>query len=262
MLEQPAHSNNKNITLLQQSLTTGSEEIFHLLLSPQPDILLTLIRNPRFSEEHLLALLKRRDLSEELINNLYQRHRRGLSHRSLLAIVRNPNCPSPLLSNLLPHLRLFELVDLCYLPGVTSDQKYAAERALLQRLPTTPLGNKITLAKRGTATIVGELLKDSQPQLMAACLANPRLKEAAIFQYLRGSFANAESISMIARHQRWTLRPNLRLAILKHRNTPHIWYTLWLPGQNLPTLKQLAGHFRNQPERARMINAELSKRMR
>jgi hypothetical protein len=260
MKELPEPGSIVDATRLQDCLTATHEEILQLLLLPQQDMFPPLIRNPHFSEEHLLVLLKRRDLNEELISNLYQRQRRKLSHRGLLAVVKNPNCPSQLLRNLLPQLRLFELLDLCHLPGVTVDQKFAAERAILQRLPTTPLGNKITLAKRATATVVGELLNDSQPQLMEACLANPRLKEAAIYQYLRGSRACAETISMIARHQRWKMRPNLRLAILKHQNTPQVWYTAWLPHLRLTTLKQLRDHFRGNPVKKLLIAMELRKR--
>jgi hypothetical protein len=262
MAQHPEGLSREDAVQLQHSLTASNEEIFQILCSPRLDILSALTRNPNFNEEHLLALLKRRDLGEELINSLYLRKRQTLSHRGILAITKNPDCPAPLLRNLLPQLRLFELLDICYLPGVTADQKIAAERVIIHRLPTTPLGNKITLARRGTATLVGELLKDSQTQLAEACLANPRLKEAAVFQYLRSSRASAETISMIARHQRWKMRPNLQLAILKHRNTPHIWYTLWLPKQNLTILKQLSSHFRGQPARKQLIDSELLKRRR
>ncbi len=248
------------VNLLRKSQTASQEEIFQLLLSPQQAVLQTLLKNPRFNEDHLLALLKRRDLNEEFIEHIYRRQKSSPSHRTQLAIARNPSCPSHLLRTLLQQLRLFELLDICFIPGGTADQKIAAERLIIQRLPTTPLGNKITLARRGTSNIVGEIIKEAQAQLMEACLTNPHLKEAAIFQYLRSSRACAEGISMIARHERWKMRPNLRLTILKNRKTPEIWYTLWLPQQNLVNLRQLLGHFRQHPARKNLIEKELLKR--
>ena len=85
-----------------------------------------------------------------------------------------------MLYEVITHLHLFELVDLCYIPGITPDQKFAAERAILQRLPTTELGNKLTVARRATATVAGEMLKDGDPRLVEICLSNPHLREVAI----------------------------------------------------------------------------------
>lgn len=245
---------------LQSGLTASGEELFQLILDPDTDFLHTLLKNPQINEDHLLALLKRRDLPEELINSIYQKHKQSLSHRTILALVKNPATSGTLIRNLLPQLRLFELLDLCFLPGVTPDQKLAAERAILQRLPTAPLGSKITLARRGTANIVAELMKEGQPQLFEACLGSTRLREAAIYQFLRGATASAETISMVARHNRWNQRPNLQLAILKNPKTPEIWFTLWLPKMHRPILKQLLDHYRANPGRKRLIDMELRKR--
>ncbi len=250
----------ENIKKLQCALSAGSEELFHLILDPDPEFLQTLFKNPKFNEDHLHALLKRRDLPEELITRIYQRYKASISHKIFLSIVKHPSTSGVLLRSLLPQLRLFELVDILYLPGATPDQKVAAERIILQRLPTTPLGNKITLARRGTANIVAELLKDGQPQLFAACLGSARLNEAAIYQFLRSSTATAETISMVARHNRWKQRPNLRLAILKNHKTPEIWMTLWLPRMHTHVLKQLLAGCRSNAVRMRLIKAELKKR--
>lgn len=247
-------------TRTKQALSADHEELHHLIRDTDPEFLRLLLNNPHLNEEHLLVLLQRRDLEEKLINLIYRAHRSQLSHRLLLAIVKNPRTSAALIRALLPHLRLFELLDLCLLPGGTPDLKLASERSLLQRIPTTPLGNKITLARRGTSSIVGELLKEGHQQICAACLDNPRLKEAAVFQFIRGATATPTTLSMIARHNRWKERPNLKLAILKHRQTPSIWYTLWLPQLNLSLLKQLQLHFRSTPAKNELIARELKKR--
>jgi hypothetical protein len=194
------------------------------------------------------------------VNKIYLRRTETISHKLLLALVKNPSAPGGMIRNLMPRLRVFELVDLCLLSGVTADQRLAAERAILQRLPTTPLGNKIALARRATALVVAELLKDGAPQLVSVCLNSPRLQEAAVYQFLHSAKANAETISLIARHSRWQQRPNLRMSILKHRQTPSIWFTLWLPKLHTPLLKQLlGGHRLNSAQRA-LVQTELRKR--
>jgi hypothetical protein len=245
---------------LRQARSANSEELFQLILDPHPDVLQTALKNRRLNEEHLLALLKRRDLPEELLKKVYQRHTESASHKLLLALVKNPNTPGGLVRNLLPRLHLFELLNLCILPGATPDQRLAAEQAIMRRLPMTPLGTKITLARRATAAVVAELLKEGDPQLLSTCLSSPRLQEAAIYQFLHGPKATAETISLIARHSRWQQRPNLRLAILKNRHTPNVWFTLWLPNLRSPLLKQLLAGQRLNPAQKALVQAELKKR--
>ncbi len=254
------HYDQNFVQKLQHGLTAEAEELFQLLLDPDLRFLQILLKNPQLNEDHLLALLRRRDLSAELIDAIHKKVQHSISHRMVLALAKNPVTSGTLIRHLLPQLRLFELVDLIYLPGATPDQKLAAERTIQQRLPTTPLGNKITLARRGTANLVAELLKEGHPQLFEACLSNPRLKEAAIYQFLRGATASAETISMVARHNRWKQRANLRLAILKNSQTPEVWFTLWLPKMHRHMLKQLAAGCRLNPQRKRLIDAELKKR--
>jgi len=252
----------KETTILKFRLTisASSEELFQFVLDPDLDFITLLLQHPHLDESHLLSLLKRRDLNEELVTQIYQSRKKKLSHRLILALVRNSSISGTLIRNLLPHLRLFELADLCKIPGVSPDQKLAAERTIIQRLQTTPLGNKITLARRGTTAVVSALLKEGQTQIFEACLNNPHLNEAAIFTFLRGASASAETISQVARHQRWKGRPNLKLAILKNLKTPDIWFTLWLPTLNLQTIKQLQMAHRSHPVKKNLITIELQKR--
>ena len=220
----------------------------------------TALKNPNLNEDHLLALLKRRDLGEELLKVIYQLESTRGSHRLKIALVKNPDAPGQVVLALLPHLHLFELVDLCLIPGVTPDQKFAAERAILQRLPTTELGNKMTLARRATATVVGEILKEGDARLVEVCLNSPRLREVAILQFINGPHSSAETISIVARHPKWKLRPNLRLAILKNRRTPPIWFTLFLPQLRSPDVRNLLVSRRLNPNQKKLVQDELKKR--
>jgi len=248
------------IRALQQALTATPEELFQLLLTPDPEILQALLKNPQLTEDHLLALLKRRDLPESLLRTIHLRCADTHSHRLVVALVKNPNLPSVLLRSLLPQLRLFELVDLCFLPGFTPDQRLAAERTIRQRLPTTPLGNKMALARRATAPIVAEILREADARLVGICLDSPRLTEAAVFQFVNSPQATAATLSMVARHQRWKNRPNLQQAILKNRQTPAIWFTLWLPKLPLATLNRLVAGRQQTPAQKRALEEELKRR--
>ncbi len=245
---------------LYKALTATGDEFFQVLLDPEMQVLRSALKNRNLNEDHLLILLKRRDLSEDLLKTIYQLDIAKSSHRLQIALAKNPGTPGPVVLAMLPHLRLFELVDLCLIPGVTPDQKFAAERAILQRLPTTELGNKMTLARRATATVVGEILKGGETRLVEICLNSPRLREVAILQFINGARSSAETISIIARHPKWKLRPNLRLAILKNRRTPSVWFTLFLPSLRIPELHNLLASRRLSPAQKQLIQNELRKR--
>jgi len=245
---------------LHRALTAAKEQLYGCLQDPAPEVLRALLKNPALQTEHLLVLLQRRDLPEDLLKAIYHLDQTGASRHLKLALVKNPATPTPVVQSLLPHLRLFELVDLCFLPGVTADQRLAAERTMLLRLEFEPLGNCITLARRGTATVVGELLNKGVPRLMEPCLNNPRLKEAAIARFLRGPKATAETISIIARHPRWQKRPNIRQSLLRHRHTPLIWFTLWLPKLPLRELRTLLLSRQSIPAQQTLIHDELKRR--
>ncbi|OEU63574.1 MAG: hypothetical protein BA870_07905, partial [Desulfuromonadales bacterium C00003094] len=207
----------------------------------------------------LLVLLLRRNLPEDLLKAIYHLDPIRDSRTLKLALVKNPVTPTPIVQTLLPHLHLFELVDLCCRSGASTDQRLAAERTMLLRIESEPLGNCITLARRGTATMVGELLNKGEPRLMEPCLNNPRLKEAASARFLRGPKATAETISIIARHPRWQKRPNLRQSVLRHRHTPLIWFTLWLPKLPLRELRTLLSR-QSIPAQQTLIHNELKQR--
>ncbi len=257
---EPGHLDIAHAKRLRMALTATSDQLFQLILESDFEILKTLLHNPNLSDEHLLALLKRRDLSEDIPKLIHQRRKSNLSHQLVLALVKNPITPGSLVRNLLPILRIFELVDLCFIPGVTPDQRLAAERTIIQRLPATPVGNKITLAHRATSIVVSELLKEGDSRTTVACLNSPRLKEAAVFQLLNGAAATATTISMVARHSRWNQRLNLRLAILKNRLTPAIWFTLWLPQLPTTTINQLLSSRRLSVQQKNLVQSELKKR--
>jgi len=225
--------------LLHKALTESGEGLMQIVQQAPPEVLQAALRNKALAENHLSALLKRRDLTEDLIKSICKLSLTETNHNLKVAIARHPNTPAPQLLTILPQLYLFELLNLCLLPEITPDQKVSAERAIIQRLPLTPLGNRLTLARRATSALLEALIKDGDPRIVEICLANPRLKEGTLFQFVRSGAATAETLSMIARNPRWQNRPTLREAILNNPKTPLIWFTLWLPGMKRPELKRL-----------------------
>jgi len=245
---------------LYRALTAGKDELYRIIEDTSMEVLETALKNPVFDENLLLALLKRRDLSEDLFKAVYRLPMVVENRQLKVAVVRNPCAPAHVTMALLPHLQLFELVDICHLPGVTPDQKLAAERAIVQRLPLTPLGNKITLARRSTSAVVEALVREGDPRSMDACLDNPHLKEAAIFAYLNGPNATPDGISMVARHPRWKNRLNLQLAILKNPKSPEVWFTLFLPHLSVNDIRGVLASKKISHAQKKLVQGEMKRR--
>jgi hypothetical protein len=249
-----------NIDKLKAALTGGSEDLFQLVLDQEPAVLRNVLKNPQLTGQHLLVLLRRRDLGEELLKSIARHELIKSIHLLKVALVSNSNAPASITLSLLPHLYLFELLNLCILPGSTPDQRLAAERQIIQRLATIELGQKLTLARRGSGKILAALIQQGEPQVLTAALDNPHLKEVAILTFLRSGKTTATTISQIARHSRWSHRHSLRLAILKHRHTPPVWYTLWLPTLKRFELSNLLANRQIAQQKKLLIQAALDRK--
>ncbi len=223
---------------LLEALTADRDRLFAVIRNPREEVLLAALRNPVLDDQHLLMLLKRRDLGS-VITAIYAAKRHIDAYSVKFALVAHPATPPHIAQTLLPLLYIFDLLKLCHIPGVSADIHLAAERKIVQMIPTQPLGNKLALARRGTSAILDALLREGVHNVLETCLDNPHLKEGSLHQFLASSHATAESVSLVARNSRWKSRPNIRLAILKNPRTPLIWFTIFLPGLPAATVRDL-----------------------
>jgi hypothetical protein len=237
---------------LQEVLTAGKDRLFAVVRDSREEVLMAALRNPSLDSQHLLTLLKRQGLGS-VITAIYTGKRLIEDYSVKFALVAHPDTPSHIAQTLIPLLYIFDLLKLCQIPGVSADIRLAAERKIVQQIPTQPLGNKLTLARRGTAGILDALLREGVQNVLEICLANPHLKEGSLHQFLASSHATAEAVSTVARNSRWKSRPNIRLAILKNPRTPLIWYTIFLPGLPGTTVHDLLLSPRLTPAQKEMV---------
>ncbi len=243
---------------IRQALIAGKEELFQIMQEQSAEVLLAALRNPAIDEHHLLALFNRRGLPVEVFSAIHRGKRLLEAYPVKIALVCHPETPAHIALALLPQLYLFDLLKISTIPGIGQDQRLAAERAIIQRLSAQPLGNKLTLARRGTAAVVEALLREGLPPVVEACLDNPRLKEGTLYQFINSGTSTAETISMVARNGRWKGRPNIRLAILKNPRTPAVWFTLFLPVLPPVTLRELLATPRLTPAQKDLVRQALA----
>lgn len=227
----------------------------------QPELIKAALKNPQLGEAHLLAVLRRHRLPEQLMRAMVRTQAAAGSRRVKIALAAHPSTPAPLLAELLGQLYLLELAEVQRHPAASADHKAAAQQAILKRLPEAETGIRIALARRCTGGVLEALLANGEPRLVDAVLVNPRLSEANLLAHLRAPAASAETISAVLRHPRWGVRPKLRLAALGNRKTPAIWFTLLLPALPTDEVKRLAAAKSVPPRQLEALDEELAKRV-
>src|SRR5437660_3700671 len=179
------------------------DELAALLHHHSPDVLLGLLDNPALDETQLCLLLDRKDLPAEILEEVARRKPLLKNYRVKRALAFHPRTPRLASLRLIRELYLMDLVQLTLLPGTSAELKRIAEEQLVGRLPQLPLGQKITLARRGTARVAGALLAEGHAQVLAIALDNPGLTEAQVLKALSRDRLPVGVVKAVAEHRQW-----------------------------------------------------------
>jgi hypothetical protein len=155
-----------------------------------------------------------------------------------------------------------DLVQVALTPGVASELKRSAEDQLLARLAQLPLGQKITLARRGPARVAGALLADGHAQIISIVLDNPYMTEAQILKTLSRERLPTAVIPAIVQHRKWSISYNIRLALVRHPAAPLAAILSYLPQLTVSDLKELAAPGIVPPALRKYLQAEVQRRLR
>ena len=203
------------------------------------EVLVAFARNPHLQEGDLLRLLERRTLPAEVLREVAARPETSRSYTLKLALARHPKTPRLLSLPLLKFLYLFDLVRVAETPAVPSEVKLAAENAILKKLETIPRGEKITLARRASGRVASGLLLTEDADLIPAALDNPFLSEAHLLKVLAHENLPPVVVESIARHNRWSHRHLVRLALIRNPRTPFKCMLEFLPDMTVADLMDI-----------------------
>ena len=96
----------------------------------------------------------------------------------------------------------------------------AAELRLIERLSGMSVGERVAIARRGSARVVQGLRGDPNPRVIHALLENPRLTEAILLPMLHDEKTPTSTLAVLADATRWVARYPVRLAICRNPRTP------------------------------------------
>jgi hypothetical protein len=220
--------------------TASNEELDGLLYHPAAEVILALLDNPAFDENKLCLLLTRKDLPAEVLEEVAGRKSLLKNYAVKKSLLFHPRAPRLAGVHMLRDLYLMDLVQFALSPGVSAELKRRAEEHILARLPQLPLGQKITLGRRGPARVAGALLGEGHPQIVAVALDNPYLTEAQILKALARENVPVLVVQSLARHGKWSQIYTVRLAIVRNPSAPLATVLAFLPQLTAPDLRELA----------------------
>ena len=234
----------------------------HLQPIPDPSAPGSLTDTPdqTISEDVALALLKSGEVSTEQIEQIIKIPSAMKSRKVRLALAAHSRVPRRLALRIIRGLYTFDLAQFTRLPAAAADLKHVADELLISRLTSVTLGERISLARRASASVAAALLLDKDSRVWQSALENPRLTEAAIVKALHKNGATTAFVEALCRHGRWSLRHEIRIALLRNPHTPlarAIEFARRLP----PPLLRDVLHASRLPEKIKQyLRKELHKR--
>jgi hypothetical protein len=245
----------------ERAQTASGEELAALLHHHASDVLLALLDNPALDETQLCLLLDRKDLPAAILEEIGRRKPLLKNYRVKRALAFHARSPRLVSLRLLRDLYLMDLVQLTFLPGVSTELKRNAEAQLIARLPQLPLGQKITLARRGPARVAGALLAEGHAQILSVVLDNANLTEAQILKVLSREKLPDGIIKAISQHRKWSCAYNARLALVRHPASPLSTVLAYLPELTVSDLRELAAPGIVAENLRNYLQAEIQRRM-
>ena len=246
----------------ERALTASGEELAALVHHPAADVLLALLDNPALDETQLCLLLNRKDLPGEVLEEVARRKPLLKNYRVKRVLAFHPRTPRLGSLRLVRELYLMDLMQLALLPGTPAELKRIAEEQLVGRLPQLPLGQKITLARRGTARVVGALLAEGHAQVLSIALDNPGLTEAQVLKALSRGNLPVGVVKAVAQHRKWSHTYNVRLALVRHPGATLSTILAYLPELTVSDLRELAAPGIVSESLRKYLLAEIEQRMR
>jgi hypothetical protein len=235
---------------LEEARTASPESIPTLLASANENILRALIENPSLDETHICLLLERKDLPGTLLDEIAKRKSWRANYRVRRALAAHPHTPRLVAMRLLRDLHLMDLVRISLLPASPVELRRLAEQRVLAQLPQLPLGQRIMLARRGSARVAGGLIAQGPEQVARIALDNSFLTESQLLRTLSKEGLPAQIVGAIAKHEKWSKLMNVRIALLRHPRSPIERVLSFLPDlprrdlEDLLELSRLPGNVR------------------
>lgn len=237
------------------------EPLDQLIHDSSPEILTAVASDPRLTEDLALALLNRRDLSHQVLEQMHKHKSLAKMRKVQLALVMHPHTPRHVSIPTVRHLYAFELMQVALQPTVVADVKRAAEEVLISKLASISSGERFTLAKRSSGRVAATLLLDKEEHIFQGALVNPQMTEAWIVKALKAEVGTELLAPAVSRHPKWSHRNDVKAALLANKFTPLSRLTQIAVDLPLNMLKDVLRGAKLTPQAKTQVQAALEKRL-
>lgn len=231
-----------------------------LIHEADENVLLALLENTSFDETHATILLERLDLSATVLSAVAEKGKWTSTEGVRLRLARHPRTPKRIALAMVRQLYLLDLVRVSLLPSAPADIRRLAEEVILTRIPHIPVGEKLTLARRGPSRVAGALLAEGHPQALKLALGNAFLTESQVLKVLSKPGIPERVVIAIAQHSKWSCQYNVRMALVRNSHTPIPCVLAFLPNLTLRDLKEIGGMDSLAPHLKKIIQQDLARR--
>ena len=247
---------------VQRARLAVGEELDALLYHSSQAVLSALLENHALDPPRICVLLSRKDLPAELLEEIGARKPLLKDYSVKKALAFHPRAPRLVGIRIFRDLFLMDLAQFALSPTVSQELKRYAEEQILARLPQLPLGQKITLARRGPGRVAGALVAQGHQQVLPIALNNPFLTESNVLKALAREKVSTTVVQAIVNHSKWSQSYNVRLALVRNPNTPLATVLAFLPHITVSDLRVLVEPGIIPPSLRKYLEAEVQRRMR
>jgi hypothetical protein len=174
--------------------------------------------DPQLSDDMAMALLSAGELPPEALEILAKNAATLKQRKVLTGIVTHPHAPRHVSLPALRKLFTFELMQVTLAPLVAPDLKRAAEDILIGKLDKIALGERLTLARRGSGRVAAALLHDADEKVVTNALENRFLTEGMLTAAAAGARNGEKVLDLASQHPKWRERPQVRRTLLRNRH--------------------------------------------
>jgi hypothetical protein len=224
---------------LRRAYNAGEEELKSLIHHPSFRVVERILLNPNLTEDHVLIIAGRKNITFEILESIYTDIRWRDSYRIRLSLCKNPKTPQRIALSLIKSLKIFDLADLTRNKNIPVNVRIKAEAHITERILSLPLGIKMTLARRASSNVLLRLIEDGMKEVVSICLESPYITEGDICKIVSMKKITSQVIRMIASHPKWSARYTVQWALILNNHAPLSCVVNFLKNMKTTDLKEL-----------------------
>ncbi len=190
----------------------------------------------------VIAVLRSPFVTAEVIDELSLLRSLLANYEVRCAIARHRRTPEIVALRFVSGLFWRDLLEITVDMRIRSAVRTVAEKYLLQRLERLTTGERVTLARRATSSVLAQLRHDPNLKVIKALLHNARLTEPVVLPLAASESALPRVLDLIASNPKWGSRYEIKVALSRNTRSPFRAVFEILPTLRRQDLVDVANH--------------------